>query len=329
MPGYILFRYLLSRRYAPLRLNWRCYDSRLWFSSAATDIVATHITLRQIEYFISVANTGQISRSSSLSNVSQSSMTVALQNLEDAVGLPLLQRHAKGVRLTEAGERFLRHVQQATLSIDHAVLAAQEEPDQIAGSVRIGMTETISAYLMPALISTISQRFANLEIQIVDRELDIALLLVSNTALLPELKSETMLRSPRRLWTTPDHPLQEAQRVTLEDVAQENYLLLDMDEHVQTVGKYWGKYGVQPRVRMQSKSIEAVRSLVALGQGVTILSDLVYRPWSLEGNRISRRDLSVAIPTMDVGAVWSRSGTVSTQAKAVLELFRSWKRSAL
>jgi len=307
----------------PLTLNRRCYDSRLWFSSAAANIVATHITLRQIEYFISVANTGQISRSSSLSNVSQSSMTVALQNLEDAVGVPLLQRHAKGVRLTEAGERFLRHVQQATLSIDHAVLAAQEEPDQIAGSVRVGMTETISAYLMPALISAISQRFSNLEIQIVERdrqtieqglvnrELDIALLLVSNTALLP------------------DHPLQEAQRVTLEDVAQENYLLLDMDEHVQTVGKYWGKYGIQPRVRMQSKSIEAVRSLVALGQGVTILSDLVYRPWSLEGNRISRRNLSVAIPTMDVGAVWCRTGSVSTQAKALLELFRSWKRSAL
>jgi DNA-binding transcriptional LysR family regulator len=311
-----------------------------WFSSAA-DIVATHITLRQIEYFISVANTGQISRSSSLSNVSQSSMTVALQNLEDAVGVPLLQRHAKGVHLTEAGERFLRHVQQATLSIDRAVLAAQEEPGQIAGTVRIGVTETISAYLMPALISTISQRFANLEIQIVERdrqtieqglvdgELDIALLLVSNTALLPELKGETMLRSPRRLWTAPDHPLQDAHRVTLEDVAQENYLLLDMDEHVQTVGKYWGKYGVEPRVRMQSKSIEAVRSLVALGQGVTILSDLVYRPWSLEGNRISRRDLSVAIPTMDVGAVWCRTATVSTQARALLELFRSWKRSAL
>jgi DNA-binding transcriptional LysR family regulator len=183
-------------------------------------------------------------------------MTVALQNLEDAVGVPLLRRHAKGVHLTEAGERFLRHVHQASLSVDQAVLAAQEEPGQIAGSVRTGMTETISAYLMPALISTISQRFANLEIQIVerdrqaieqglvDRELDIALLLVSNTALLPELKGETMLRSPRRLWTAPGHPLQEAQRVTLEDVAQENYLLLDMDEHVQTVGKYWGRYGV-------------------------------------------------------------------------------------
>nr|WP_254221495.1 LysR family transcriptional regulator [Burkholderia multivorans] len=302
--------------------------------------VSTRITLRQIEYFISVADTGQISRSANLCAVSQSSMTIALKNMEDAVGVPLLQRYAKGVRLTRAGERFLRHVQQATLSIDRAVVAAQEEPEQISGHVRIGMTETISAYLMPTLLSTVAQRFGNLTIEVVedareaieqrlmDGRLDIALVLVSNSAEVSDLKYETILRSPRRLWTHPDHPLQEAQRVTLEDVARENYLLLDMDEHVQTVGKYWGKHGLAPNIRLQSKSIEAVRSLVALGQGVTILSDLVYRPWSLEGNRISRRDLSIAVPTMDVGAVWRRTGAMSTSSRALLDLFRSWKKTA-
>lgn len=297
------------------------------------------ITLRQIEYFLSVADTGQISQSSNLCNISQSSMTIALQNLEDAVGVPLLSRHAKGVRLTDAGLRFLRHVQQARQSVEEAVVAAQEEPGQIAGLARIGMTETISAYLLPSIMSVVTRRFRNLQVEVVERdrqaierqlldgELDAALLLVSNTALHDDLKGETMIRSPRRLWTPPDHPLLEAQRVTLDDVANENFLLLDMDEHVQTVARYWGKFGVAPRVRMQSKSIEAVRSLVALGEGVTILSDLVYRPWSLEGSRISRRDLSVEVPTMDVGAVWRRDAAPSRQVRVLLDLFRSWKRT--
>jgi DNA-binding transcriptional LysR family regulator len=302
--------------------------------------VNTHVTLRQIEYFVSVADTGQISKSANLCSVSQSSMTIALKNLEDAVGVTLLLRHPKGVRLTPAGERFLRHVQHATMSIDRAVAAAQEQPEQTAGHVRIGMTETISAYLMPSLMSAISQRFDNLSVSIVESEreaietmlvddrLDIALLLVSNIAEVGDLKYETILRSPRRLWTHPGHPLQDAHRVTLEDVARENYLLLDMDEHLRTVGKYWGSYGIAPTVWMQSKSIEAVRSLVALGHGVTILSDLVYRPWSLEGNRISRRNLSVTVPTMDVGAVWRRGGATSTSCRALLELFRSWRKTA-
>lgn len=297
------------------------------------------ITMRQIEYFLSVADTGQISRSANLCSVSQSSMTIALQNLEDTVGVALLARHAKGVRLTEAGVRFLRHVQQARQSVNQAVLAAQEEPGQIAGVVRIGVTETISAYLLPSMMATLTRRFRNLQVQVTERErevieqqllagdLDVALLLVSNTALHDDLKCEVILRSPRRLWTPPDHPLLDAQRVTLEDVARENYLLLDMDEHVQTVARYWGKFGVEPRVRMQSKSIEAVRSLVAFGEGVTILSDLVYRPWSLEGNRISKRDLSVPVPTMDVGAVWRRSVAPGRQVRTLLDLFRTWKRT--
>lgn len=297
------------------------------------------ITLRQIEYFVSVADTGQISRSANLCSVSQSSMTIALQNLEDTVGVALLARHAKGVRLTEAGVRFLRHVQQARQSVDHAVLAAQEEPGQLSGMVRIGVTETISAYLLPSMMATLTRRFRNLQVEVIERErevveqqllagdLDMALLLVSNTALHDDLKGETIVRSPRRLWTPPDHPLLDAQRVTLEDVARENYLLLDMDEHIQTVARYWGKFGVEPRVRMQSKSIEAVRSLVAFGEGVTILSDLVYRPWSLEGNRISKRDLSVPVPTMDVGAVWRRNDPPGRQVRTLLDVFRAWKRA--
>ncbi|BEU28485.1 LysR family transcriptional regulator [Paraburkholderia sp. 22B1P] len=296
------------------------------------------ITLRQIEYFLSVADTGQISHASNLCNVSQSSMTIALQNLEDAVGVPLLARHSKGVRLTDAGVRFLRHVQQARQSVDEAVIAAQEEPGHLAGLVRVGMTETISAYLLPSLMSTLTRRFRNLQVEVIEREreaiehqllegeLDLALLLVSNTALHDDLKCEVMIRSPRRLWTPPEHPLQDAQRVTLEDVAKENFLLLDMDEHVQTVARYWGKFGVTPHVRLQSRSIEAVRSLVALGEGVTILSDLVYRPWSLEGKRIRRRNLSVSVPTMDVGAVWCRSVPVSRQMRVLLDLCSSWKR---
>ncbi|VWB32885.1 LysR family regulatory protein [Burkholderia lata] len=129
--------------------------------------------------------------------------------------------------------------------------------------------------------------------------------------------------------TQPEHA---EKRQQIEDMLVDDRLdialLLDIDEHLRTVGKYWGSYGITPNVWMQSKSIEAVRSLVALGQRVTILSDLVYRPWSLEGNRISRRNLSVTVPTMDVGAVWRRGGATSTPCRALLELFRSWKKSA-
>jgi DNA-binding transcriptional LysR family regulator len=62
-----------------------------------------------------------------------------------------------------------------------------------------------------------------------------------------------------------------------------------------------------------------VRSMVAAGMGVTILSDMVYRPWSLEGQRLETRLLLDNIPTMDVGLAWARNRHVSPAARAFMD----------
>ncbi len=69
--------------------------------------------------------------------------------------------------------------------------------------------------------------------------------------------------------------------------------------------RYWKPTGLHPNTIFRTSSVEAVRSLVAAGLGVTVLSDMVYRPWSLEGQRIETRSLVADIPTMDVGVVWN------------------------
>ena len=62
--------------------------------------------------------------------------------------------------------------------------------------------------------------------------------------------------------------------------------------------------------------MEALRGLVAHGFGVTILSDMVFRPWSLEGKRIDARPILNAIPQMDAGMVWRKGVTLDTPALA-------------
>ncbi|WP_349293547.1 LysR substrate-binding domain-containing protein [Robbsia betulipollinis] len=113
------------------------------------------------------------------------------------------------------------------------------------------------------------------------------------------------------------HPLAVVERVTLAEVVRHAFPMLDMDEHVQTASRYWTQHGLTPSIRFQSKSIEGIRSMVALGSGVTILSDLVYRSWSLEGARIVRRPLAENVPTMDVGIIWSRQRGWPAAAQAL------------
>jgi DNA-binding transcriptional LysR family regulator len=132
-------------------------------------------------------------------------------------------------------------------------------------------------------------------------------MLVSNLADTTRIASETLIGSRRRLWLPVDHPLLTLENVMLADVAREHYVMLIVDEAMHTAGKYWGRAGLEPRMIVKTSSVEAVRSMVAAGMGITILSDMVYRRWSLEGQRIETRNVIGDIPTMDVGLAWNRA----------------------
>jgi len=141
---------------------------------------------------------------------------------------------------------------------------------------------------------------------IVAGDTDMALMLVSNLRNHGEIDYETLLRSRRRLWLPAGHELVSAPRIRLADLADRDYIMLTVDEAGQTASRYWSRAGFQPKVVFSTSSVEAVRSMVAAGMGITILSDMVYRHWSLDGQLIERRDLEDDIPTMDVGIAWKR-----------------------
>ncbi len=131
-------------------------------------------------------------------------------------------------------------------------------------------------------------------------------MLTSNLANHGELDAETLFRSRRRLWLPSDHALLASPQISLHDVAKQPYVMLTVDEASRTAGRYWDHYGLSPQVVFSTSSVEAVRSMVAAGMGVTILSDMVYRPWSLEGQRIEQRVMVEPVPSMDVGLTWAR-----------------------
>lgn len=293
------------------------------------------LTLRQCEYFLALAQTGQVSKAALRCNVSQSSVTIALRALEKSLDVSLFVRHAKGLRLTEAGERFVHHARHVLDAANRAVEDIQTTPGDISGRLRVGVTETISAYLAPTVLAAAEQRFPGLRIELIENTrpnieqglaegaIDFALLIVSNLTHVDSLEYHTVLKSSRRLWTHADHPLQQKPSISLRDIAKQDFILLDMDEHIDTMRKYWARHKLTPRIGFQSKSLEAVRSLVAFEKGVTILSDLVYRPWSLEGRRLLRRDVAEAIPSMDIGGVWRRGDQHGRKREALLRVINA------
>ena len=290
------------------------------------------VTVRQARYFIAAADFGQISLAAKELNISQSAVTTAIKQLEDILGVSLFSRVASGVQLTAEGGRFLQHARNIEAAVNEAVQSPLSIDMGVSGQVRVGVSYTVAGYFLPRHHARFSRSHPAVDVQLVELprnaiehrlvegDLDIAVMLVSNLRDKKNITYETLFRSRRRLWLPPGHNLLRAATVSLEDVAREPYIMLTVDEADQTAGKYWTRYGFEPEVIFNTASVEAIRSMVAAGMGVTILSDMVYRPWSLEGQHIETRNIDDAdIPTMDVGLAWAKNRPPNPATKTFLD----------
>lgn len=291
------------------------------------------LSLKQVRYFIATADSGQVSQAAIEVNVSQSAITAAIKQLEADLGVTLFRRHNAGVSLTAEGTRFLQHARNIMAAVTAAEHAPLTEEKAISGTVRLGVTYTVAGYFLPRHYARFKRSFPRIRVSIHelprdaierglrDGTLDMAVMLVSNIHDRSQLAYETLFRSRRRLWLPVEHPLLQSDTITLEDVAPLPYIMLTVDEASKTAHLYWKPTGLRPNTVISTSSVEAVRSMVADGIGVTILSDMVYRPWSLEGQRIELRSIAADIPTMDVGLAWRRKSVLSSATKTLHEFF--------
>lgn len=124
------------------------------------------------------------------------------------------------------------------------------------------------------------------------------------------------MRSRRQMWLASGHPLINRVTVRLADIAEYPYILATVDEGESSAMRYWRSAGQEPKVVFRTSSMESLRGLVAHGFGVTILSDMIYRAWSLEGRRIEARPIADAIPPMELGLIWRADSDLSLAARS-------------
>ena len=288
------------------------------------------LSLRQLKYFAAAAELGRVSEAAVHLNISQSAVTTAIRELEDMLGQQLFDRTPHGVELTDAGRRFLSHAYSVLSAADEAVRMPREAA-RVSGLLSIAATYTVLGYFLPHHLQRFTQRFPEIDVKVqeLQREAveeglvtgrhDMGVLLTANVTN-SEITRETFFGSERRLWVSAKHPLISQPEVTLEHVAAEPYIMLTVDEAAYSALRYWSQTPYQPKIRLRTSSVEAVRSMVANGLGVAILSDMVYRPWSLEGRRIETITLKEHVPRMDVGLAW-KAGVEHSPA---MQAFRAY-----
>ncbi|MBO6815825.1 MAG: LysR family transcriptional regulator [Rhizobiaceae bacterium] len=290
------------------------------------------MNFKHLKYFVATAETGQVSRAAKLLSISQSAVTSSIRELETILGSALFTRRSQGMEMTEAGRQFLQSAREILEKVESAHFLETQNSD-VSGTVTLAATYTVIGYFLPYHLGRLAQLYPKLKIRIVELNrqsieqqlvsglIDISVALTSNIQN-PDIETVTLMKSPRRLWVPTGHPMSDMDKVSLQDIGREPYIMLTVDEAAHTSMKYWNANNCSPNIKLRTSSVEAVRSLVANGQGVTILSDMVYRPWSLEGRRIETVQTSVEIPTMDVGMALRRQGTPSKAIRVLRDYFQ-------
>jgi DNA-binding transcriptional LysR family regulator len=194
------------------------------------------------------------------------------------------------------------------------------------------VTSLVAGYVLSDLLARYRRAFPAVEVSanedngeylehlLVGGELDVAVMVISNLRDRVALQAEIFETSPYRLWLPLGHRLASADIISAADIATEPLIMLTVDETEEITGKLLGALGARPHVAFRTRSVEAVRSLVATGAGIALLPDLIYRPWSLEGDRIESRDISGALPVVQVGIVWRKGSSLPKAARDFVEI---------
>jgi DNA-binding transcriptional LysR family regulator len=291
-------------------------------------------TLRQLEYFVAVAEAGSVTHAAAAVHLSQSAMSAALADLENALSVQLLVRHhAKGITLTPAGKQLLVASRQLLASAADLRAVAQGLGASLTGSLSVGCFEVVAPYLLPELLATAAERLPNLHLHTTEVDLaDLAEGVAGGTFELgigydlvvdPRLKQWPLFTLPPYVLVSGSHRFAKRKSVRLDQLADEPMALLDLPHSRDYFQSVFAAAGVVPDVRYRSTTVETCRALVGRGLAYTVLNLHAAVSMALDGHPVAAIPISGDPPSLTVVLLESVSARPTRRASVVADLCRN------
>jgi LysR family nitrogen assimilation transcriptional regulator len=250
--------------------------------------------LKQLRYFISVAETGSISKSAVVLCISQPVLSRHLAALEAEFGFSLLFRNGRGVLLTDAGEKLLtaaRAVMEDIRVLEGEMLALRQVP---IGEAVIGIPPMLGDYLSVPLVKAFRQRFPRVSLQLVEGlsghihewlvtgKLDVAILYnAPNNSI---IMAEALLKDDLCLLGAVSPPAAEEHSIRFADLAGLPLIMPSKPHGLRSIiENVANKLGVRLNIEMKIDAYHAMVDLAEAGLGYTILPFMAIKQRALAG----------------------------------------------
>lgn len=239
-------------------------------------------TLRQLQVFRAVASHASYTRAAEELHLTQPAVFAQVKQLEDALGLPLLDRIGKRLFLTEAGRAVVETARETLEGVERLDMHLADLQGLRRGRLRIAIVSTVQ-YFLPRLLGTFCTENPGIEIAltVTNRETVIARLAANEDDLCIlgqppaglDVVATPFARNPITLLARGDHPLAGQPALPFARLAAEPFILREQGSGTRAAAeRYFADCGLRPRVRMELGSNEAIKEAVVAGLGLAILS---------------------------------------------------------
>ena len=279
----------------------------------------TRFTLRQLEYFVAVGETGSVSQAAEKMHVSPPSVSASIQQLESEFGIQFfVRKHAQGLSLTSGGRQFLSRARELLVSAEGLSSFASDISSKVGGPLHVGCLTTIAPVILPEVRLQFQQKFCDVEVrqleadqaQLLDRlqsaELDICLSydlgIPSNLQFIP------LVELPTYVMLSPSHRLAGDGGISPEQLIDEPMVLLDLPISNDYFLSAFRSAGLKPNIAERSRDLALVRSMVANGYGYSLANIRTRGDLSPDGKPLKYVPLLGGLRSLRLGLVFGREG---------------------
>lgn len=291
------------------------------------------LTLVQLRYFVAAATRRSMTEASLDLHVAQSAVSTAIAQLERTLGVQLFVRQrSKGLAMTDAGEQLLRDAQSLLSQVDEMTDAVRGQHHDVRGTLRLACFVTLAPFVLPRLISRVEQEHPDLRVEIIEADVDgtVELLLSGSVegaiaydfGEVHDLAFDHLYAAPPHVILSSEHPLARRTRLRLAELAGQDLVLLDLPHSREYFLGMLRDAGVDPQIRYSSRSYETVRSLVARGQGYSVLNHIPQSPRTYDGGQLTALPIADAVPPLDVCFVRVKDVRPTARVRVIASLAR-------
>jgi DNA-binding transcriptional LysR family regulator len=293
-----------------------------------------NITLRQLQVFLSVADTRNFSRTGEQIGLTQPAVSRSITELEAQLGLQLLNRTTREVDLTEAGRSLSARLPRVLEDLEATLLDVRGMATALHGKVRVASSPTLSANLLPDCIARGLQTLPGVQIVLLDRmqndvlasvlsgEVDFGVVIAPSER--EALHCEAIYTEPFGLACPLHHRLARKRQVRWADLAGERLVLLDhASGSRRLIDRALQEQGVQAQVAQEVGHATTIFRMLDAGLGVSVIPMLALPPEGVP--RLAVRPLLPRVDR-DVVLVHRRHRALAPVAQRVWNLVREVAR---